>query len=101
MVAFTRTDIPATVDTVEKLAVWVETLLNNLFPNETAVESTGTAERICQAAPFYFTASNPPAWRYVSRHSIAMSPNFQRAGKIWEHAQAISTTATIPPDFKA
>lgn len=100
MVAFTRTDIPASVDTVEKLAVWVETLLNNLFPNDTAVESVGTAERICQAAPFYFTASNPPTWRYVSRHSIVLSPNFQKTGKVWEHAQAISTSAIIPAEFK-
>lgn len=100
MTAFTRTDIPATIDTVEKLAVWVDTLLNHLNPNETAIEATGVAERICQSAPYFITATNPPVWKNIARTSIVLSPNFQKTGKLWEHAQAISTTA-IPVEFKS
>lgn len=99
MVAFTRTDIPDGVNTLEKLAVWVDTLLQHLHPEVTAIEAAGGSDRVAISQPWYISASNPPAWRVISRSSIAISSNWQRGGKIWNFAQDLSS-ATIPGEFR-
>lgn len=100
MTGFVTTDIPATVTTLEKLAVWVATALNHINPTSTAVEATGVAERTVSTGPFYIVADSPAKWRNIARQSIILSSNFQRSGKIWEHAQEISTIA-LPAEFKS
>lgn len=98
MVAFVRTDIPDGVNTVEKLAVWVNTLLQHLHPEQMVIEAAGGSDRACISQPWYIPASNPPTWRVISRTSIAISSNWQRGGKIWVNAQELSGSI-IPTEF--
>lgn len=101
MTAFSTSDLPASINTVEKLHVWASTVLNHLYPTQTAIEATGNAERVAQASPFEVTASDPPQWRHISRGSIALNRNWQRgASKIWTHAEDIGS-ASIPTEFKS
>lgn len=100
MTAFSTADLPASVNTVEKLAVWAMTVLQNLYPEMTTVEETGRAELQVQSAPFFIAAVSPPEWRVISRTSIRVSPDWQKSGKIWSHALDLGTKPT-PPEFKA
>lgn len=100
MVAFSRTDLPDSVNTVEKLIVWSETLLQNLCPDITAVEVAGGSDNIAISQPWFIKASNPPGWRVISRSSIPVSAQWQRSGKIWTHAIEVSS-ASIPAEFKS
>ena len=106
MTAFTRTDIPASVDTVEKLAVWVANLLTYINPKTTAVEGTKNADavtvRISQFSPYFISAvPDDSHWRIISRQSIRLNSDWQSGGtKIWTHALTLSSMA-IPTDFKS
>lgn len=101
MTAFQTTDLPASINTVEKLAVWAGTVLNHLYPNVTAIEATGLAERVAQSGPFEVTAVDPPQYRNIVRLSIPVNRNWQRgASKLWANAEDIGTAA-IPTEFKS
>lgn len=100
MTGFSTADLPASVNTVEKLAVWAMTVLQNLNPDLTTIEETGRAELQIQSAPFFIAAISPPEWRLISRSSIRINSDWQKTGKIWNHAMDISTKPT-PAEFKA
>jgi hypothetical protein len=106
MTAFTRTDIPASIDTVEKLAVWTANLLAFLNPRVTAIEGTRDADavtvRASQFSPYFISAvPDDYHWRCVARQSIRLNSVWQSGGtKIWTHAIELSAAA-IPPDFKS
>jgi hypothetical protein len=101
MTVFAATDLPSTINSVEKLEVWATTVLQHLYSSMTVIESTGNAELAVSAAPFFITASDPDVWRYITRTSIALNSNWQRgAGKIWTHALDLGNSA-IPTEFKS
>lgn len=101
MTAFAPTDIPSEINTVEKLEVWVGTLLANLNPDQTSVEATGSLTRTASSAPFYITSSDPAKWRNISRCSIPLSKDWQGGGnQIWNYAEELSVAA-IPVSFKS
>lgn len=102
MVAFNAaTDLPPSIDTVEKLAVWTATVLNHLYPAATIVEGAGNASNQATAAPFQITANDPPNWIHIGRVSLQLSSNWQRGNtKIWANAQPIGNAA-IPVEFKS
>jgi hypothetical protein len=100
MVAFAPTDIPAAINSLEKLNVWSMTILNDLFPTLTAIEAVGTADRVAQSAPFYISASDPAGWRVISRSSIPLQPTWRRQGKLWLSANDIGSSA-IPTEYKS
>lgn len=100
MVAFSPSDIPSNVTTLEQLISWGCTVLQHLEPELTAVEAAGVAERVVSAAPFFITATDQYEWRYIVRASIPVSPNWQKTGKIYAQALPVSSQ-TIPAEFKA
>ena len=101
MTAFATTDLPASVNTVEKLHAWSGMVLNHLNPDATAVEAPGSATRVATFGLFYITASDPPKWRGIIRASIPFNANWQRgAAKPWTFAEDISAAA-IPAEFKS
>ena len=100
MVAFSAADLPASINSVEKLSVWATTVLNNLHFQQTIQEAPGVIERVAVSQPFPITSTEPYKWRYVGRVSVELSSNWQGNGKVWEHAQPLSAS-TIPLDFKS
>jgi hypothetical protein len=100
MVAFVTADIPSSINTLEKLTVWSCTILNELFPTQTAIEATGNANRTAESGPFLITAVDPPQWRIISRTSIPVNGQWRRGtGKIWTFVQDLGT-ASIPTEYK-
>lgn len=100
MVAFSRSDLPDSVNSLEKLEIWVVTALQHLHPDTTAIETSGGSERVILSAPFFIPAATPPTWRNIARSSIPLSANWQRGGKIWNYALDLSG-ATLPAEFKS
>jgi hypothetical protein len=101
MTAFTPSDIPAEINTVEKLEVWCANVLAYLNPDLTSIEATGSQTRTCSAGPFYVSASDPAVWRHISRVSVVVEREWQGAGnQIWNYARELNT-APIPAIFKS
>lgn len=100
MVALSKADIPDGINTVEKLAVWCDTILQHLHPEVLVIEAAGGQDRAIVSQPWFIPAATPPRWRVISRSSIEISPNWQRGGKIWGHAIELST-GSIPSEFKS
>jgi hypothetical protein len=93
------TDIPSSVNTVEKLNVWSGLLLANIFPTLIAVEGASYQERAAQANPFY--VPNDLKNRLIVRTSLVLSPDYLIGGaKTWTFVQELGTTA-IPPVFRS
>lgn len=101
MTAFTPSDIPTEIDTVEKLHVWTSTLLAYLYPDLTVIESSGSAVRAITSGPFQITAVDPSIWRSIDRGSIPLDKDWRgSANQIWNFALPIGTQA-IPATFKS
>lgn len=101
MVAFATTDIPSSINTVEKLLVWANALMDELHPSVTAIEASGVAERVCSSGFFKITATDPVTWRAISRTSIPLNSAWRRGNaKVWTFAIDISS-ASIPTEYKS
>ena len=93
------TDIPSGINTLEKLAVWVDLALSAVNPTVTAIEGPGYTERVAQAGTFFVQSDNKH--RFLGRVSIQMSADYMSGGgKLWTYAQELSSTA-LPANFKA
>jgi hypothetical protein len=99
MSAFSPSDLPDSINTVEKLHIWSCMVLQHLNPELTVIEVNGALDRAMLSQPWFITATNPPVWRNISRSSIQLNSNWQRGGKLWTYAQELSS-ATIPGEFK-
>jgi hypothetical protein len=101
MVAFQKTDLPDAVNTVEKVAFWAISVLNNVDYQGTVYESPGVAQPTTVFQTFSYEESGTRKWRFVGRVSLELNPNFQRGdSKPWTYLQALSSNA-IPTEFKS
>jgi len=98
MTIFNKTQIPASIVSLEQLDAWTSTILSDLYPTLTAVEDTSQAYRVANSSPFFVTAATPATWRLISRTSIPLSPIWRRTGKIWQYALDLGPLA-IPADY--
>lgn len=93
------TDLPATVNTVEKLVVWSTSLLNDLYLAQAAVESSSGSTRVVESAPYLITATQTPTWRLIGRTSFELEPTWRRGGRIWTYAREFGQLP-IPSEYK-
>jgi hypothetical protein len=101
MVAFLKTDLPDSVNTVEKLAYWAVAVLNNVDYQSVVQEVPGTNQPTTVFQQFSYLDSGTRKWRFVGRVSTEISPNFQKGdAKPWTYVQALSSNA-IPTEFKS
>jgi hypothetical protein len=93
MTAFTTANLPSNVNTVEKVAVWAAVVLRELNPNTPYLE---TELLRLQAATNVQVPIVDGSVRNVSRLAIPLSGTYASAGgKLWTHAQELSTTALL------
>lgn len=98
MTAFSTSDIPSNIDTLEKLAAWVGLSLTAINPTQTAVEAPNYSARVAQAGTFFIEADNKH--RLLVRVSLPMSADhLSGANNPWTYAQNLSET-DIPDGFK-
>ncbi|MBD2775174.1 glucose-6-phosphate dehydrogenase [Iningainema tapete] len=98
MTAFSTSDIPSNIDTLEKLAAWVGLSLASINLTLTAIEAPNYSQRTCQAGTFFIDADNKH--RLLIRVSLPMSSDhLSGTSNPWTYAEALSQTA-IPNEFK-
>lgn len=95
-------DLPASVNTVEKLACWSINVLNDLYLNQTAIEdSSGNNPRQFQMTPFLVNAGQAATWRLVVRASFALDNTWRRTKQgVWVYAGEAGQLA-IPVEYKS
>lgn len=96
---FTKADIPADIDTYEKLSVWLGTLMEVSCGTREVVEVEGARpERIAQC-PIYVDVNNQ--LRVTIRLSVPMDRNVysDRTKKFWQFATPTVNT-DVPASFK-
>jgi hypothetical protein len=93
------TDIPSSINTVEKLAVWSANVLFNLNSGVTAVEGDNYTQRAAQSGNFYIAATD--LTRHVARQSIELDAAYSiGAAKPWAYAKELSQKP-LTADMKA
>jgi hypothetical protein len=100
MTAFNKTtDLPATVDTVEKLASWALLLLYRLHKNDSYSETPDTG--MVPLITLQQGLADDETERLIFRTSLQLNPDWQtNAAKLWTQTQAFAN-ATIPESFKS
>lgn len=100
MVAFAPANLPASVDTVEKVALWSLGILYQLHKNDRYQES--------DAAPTipFITAQDGLAAdkseRIIFRASLPLSSDWRsQTTKFWQEGQEFASGLTIPTSFLA
>lgn len=100
MTAFSTADLPASVNTVEKLVVWAGSILAEVNPNATAIEGPGVSARTATCVPYFIPEGPPtPEYRLILRQSLLLEGDW-RTGKMWENISNISSAA-IPTAYKS
>lgn len=95
------TDIPSSINTLEKLSMWASLVLNNLYPEVTIIEAPGTSSIQASSAPFIANDGTNLYWINISRNTFRLNRNWQRGSqKIWTFTEDIGTIA-IPAEFKS
>lgn len=92
MTAFTATQIPVTIRSVEQLVVWGMEILQHNYPSLEVVEflddnGDPVSRRAVESNKFFYTAPNPAQWRHSSRLSVPVSNQHQVSGHIWNHVK--------------
>ncbi|MCC5641135.1 glucose-6-phosphate dehydrogenase [Nostoc sp. CHAB 5844] len=99
MSAFSPSNLPSTVDTLEKLMVWCGAAFHKINRTATAVEGTGSPSRVAQFGIYTVEASNTD--RVIMRQSLLLNSDYAIDNKpVWENVQETSTDA-IPSEFLA
>jgi hypothetical protein len=97
MTAFNKNQLPATVDTLEKLMTWAATACYQLNKIATAVEGAGVAQRVVQFGIFNVESNNTN--RVILRQSLELEEDFAINGKpIWQEVKELSQ-AVLPAVF--
>ena len=93
------TDIPAQIDTIERLAMWACMSLRRVNPTLSVIEiANQTAEKVAQTA---LVQADDGSIRFVGRLSIEISPDYaeDNTTKLWTKALEFSNTV-LPEGFK-
>ena len=97
MTAFSPSDLPTSVDTLEKLAAWVGLALHVINPEVTSIEGAGTPGLAAQFGTFFVQEINAP--KAILRQSIDLQTDYlYGSAKFWTYAKEISTSS-LPTEF--
>ncbi len=101
MTAFDKsTDLPITVNSLEKLAAWVGLLMSRINPTLATLEDPGLIpERVCQAT---IRRIDDGTERLIIRISIPLNEAYKEnaTAKFWTFANDISNVV-VPAGFKS
>jgi hypothetical protein len=97
MSAFSPSNLPASVDTLEKLLVWAGAAFHKINRTTTAVEGAGNPSRVAQFGIFTVESNNTD--RVIMRQSLVLNPDYAIDNQpVWANVVQTSTEA-IPADF--
>lgn len=94
------TDIPSSIDTVEKLHAWSGSCLHTLNPELSATEGVDNIQRVATCNPYYISSSN--LHRLIVRSSLELdNAVFTNGKKIWQNVKEISPNRALTAEMKA
>ena len=99
MTAFTASNIPSTVNTLEELAVWVISALAEINPGATITTAPGAAEVVFSAYPFTFRNQATSPERMVLVAYLPLNPGWRSVGKLFSNGVAEVSTAALPISY--
>lgn len=102
MTYFQRTDLPADIDSVEKLQVWATSVLAYLYPNQMSFESKEVGVRQASLLPFYNDSEEDSGlwhWQVISRCSLWQSAGRLTGGQEYQYVQPLGQLI-VPDQFK-
>lgn len=90
---FSPSQLPSSIDTVEKLAAWVGMLLHRANSTLKIVEAENYSDYACQASVFQ---ANDGTQRLVLRINLELQAGYAESGsKLWTQAKPFSDTAIM------
>lgn len=100
MVALNRSQIPASINTVEALAVWATAVLTNMHFQEQILEAPNLVQKVAVSQTFPIEYNGGFQLRYVGRVSLPMLDRSLAGGRPWENVGTLSS-GSIPSEFTA
>ena len=99
MTAFVTSDIPTSINTLEKLATWVGLALQRCNPNTTVLEAPGlNPERVASVILF---KADDNSTRLGIRLSLQVADGYaENPQKFWTNVVELPQSATLPAAFK-
>lgn len=98
MVALNRSNIPASITTVEALVAWGTAVLTNLHFQQEVLEAPNLSQKVAVSQTFPIELNGGYQLRYVGRVSLPVADAAFAGGKIWEHVIPLSSSS-VPTDF--
>lgn len=97
MTAFNPSQLPSSVNTLEKLAMWAAMALTSMYPTSVSEEGEGFVEKAATSNIFYVQSANRHI--FLTRLSLGVSPDRVAGGqKNWTYALDLGTDP-IPAQF--
>jgi len=98
MVALNRSQIPASITTVEALSVWCTALLTHLHFQQEVLEAPNLSQKVAVSQTFPIEVNGGYQLRYVGRVSLPMTDGYFAGGYPWEKVGTLSNAA-VPGEF--
>jgi len=94
----TRSEIPASITTIEMLYVWCAVVLQAYAPGNRSKEAENFTDYTCQCSTF---TDADQLERFVGRVNVRLATGWQANGlKIWANAQEF-VTASLAANYKS
>lgn len=95
------TDLPATINTVERLYVWASEVLARLYPNETVAETQTKTVRKVEGNVYPVDDGSSLTYNYISRASLPVAIAYKEGQDgLWAYVGDIGVSA-IPANMKS
>ncbi len=99
MTAFTSTNLPSTINTVEELMAWAACALAEINPNQLVAVSSAALEPAVQVQTFRFANQETSPERLVVIAYLPLVTNWRSQGKLWSNGVAELSSAALPAGF--
>lgn len=99
MTAFSPSNIPSSVNTLEELAVWTISALAELNPTASITTAPGTSEVIFSAYPFTFKNQQTSPERMVLVAYLPLVSGWRSGGKLFSNGVAEVSTGALPVSY--
>lgn len=98
MSAFTSSNLPSSIDTLEKLAAWVGSALAQLNKDKTIQTTSGSVEQAASIQTFTFKNQQVSPARLVVTLFLPLTEDFASGGKLFSRIGALSENA-LPASY--
>jgi len=99
MTAFSASDLPSSVTTVEELVVWATSILRDLNRDHAVVTGPSTTTPSISSAPYEQPADTSSRYRWLCYLYVPLSPDWIAAGRPWEGGVQTFSDDPIPSAY--